>query len=131
MCFFSGDCGSRAMAGINFCFFGEGKEFLHMVMVTNEDVDVTDPIQVMWALATRVHPERDIWVLPKTHISPIMTWPTPEERVKRVGAKVFFDATWPLDWPSDWVPKVASFKESWPKEIQDKVLTSWKEYGFQ
>lgn len=107
-----------------------GKLFYYLVMVTNEDVDVTDPIQIMWALATRVHPERDIWVLPKTQGNPIMPCLTPEERVKHLGAKVLFDATWPLDWPLDWVPKVASFKAMWPKEIQDKVLRTWKEYGF-
>ena len=96
-----------------------------------EDVDVTDPTQVMWALTTRVHPERDIWVLPKTLICPLIPWATPDERVKNLGAKVLFDASWPLDWPSDWVPQVASFKELWPKKIQDKVLNNWKEYGFR
>ncbi|MDO8721375.1 MAG: UbiD family decarboxylase [Syntrophales bacterium] len=117
--------------GINVWASRMGKIFVHMVMVTNEDVDVTDPTQVMWALTTRVHPERDIWVLPKTLACPLIPWATPDERVKNLGAKVLFDATWPLDWPSDWVPQVASFTELWPKEIQDKVLNSWKEYGFE
>ena len=108
-----------------------GKMFVHMVMITNEDVEVTDISQIMWALTTRVHPERDIWVLPKTLICPLIPWPPPDERVKMIGAKVLLDATWPLDWPSDWVPQVASFQVLWPKEIQEKVLHNWKEYGFK
>ena len=99
-------------------------------MVTNEDIDVTDQKQVMWALTTRVHPERGVWVVPKALINPLATWPTPEERVKMLGAKILFDATWPLDWPSDWIPKVASFEVMWPKKIQESVLNNWKEYGF-
>lgn len=108
-----------------------GKMYGHMLMVTNEDVDVTDLTQIMWALTTRVHPERGIWVLPKTLVSPLIPWASLEERKKMMGAKVLFDATWPLDWPSDWVPEVASFQKLWPKEIQNKVLNCWEEYGFK
>ena len=108
-----------------------GRLYHNMVIVTNEDIDVTDPVQVIWALTTRVHPERGIWVLPRTGGNPLLPWPTFEERAKYIGAKVLFDATWPLDWPSNWVPKVASFEEMWPKEVQEKILKSWKEYGFE
>ena len=41
------------------------------------------------------------------------------------------DGTGPTDWPEGAVPAVSSFSTIWPKEIQERVLRRWKEYGFK
>lgn len=107
-----------------------GRIHCNSLIVVNEDIDVTDIQQVIWAWTTRMHPTRGIWQVPNTFVSALLPWPTPEERAKRHGGRVLFDATWPADWPSDWVPKVSSFEAAWPKEIQQQVLDQWKNYGF-
>lgn len=108
-----------------------GHDYSNIVMVVNNDVDITDFGQVLWALATRVHPDRDIWKLPGTFSIVLLPWLTPEEKEKMVGARLLIDATWPADWPQEWIPKVASFEKIWPDSIQKMVLNNWREYGFK
>jgi hypothetical protein len=45
------------------------------------------------------------------------------------GAVVFIDETWTLDWPEEHVPVKSSFSCIYPKEIQEKVMKNWKDYG--
>lgn len=107
-----------------------GRIHCNSLIVVNDDIDVTDMKQVIWAWTTRMHPIRGIWQVPNTFASALLPWPTPDERAKRIGGRVLFDATWPFDWPKDWVPKTSSFEACWPKEMQQRVLQEWKNYGF-
>ncbi|MBI2849031.1 MAG: phenylphosphate carboxylase subunit alpha, partial [Chloroflexi bacterium] len=52
------------------------------------------------------------------------------EKRNHMGAQVILDCTWPKDWAPEAIPVKASFDVLWPKEIQEKVLRSWKEYGY-
>ena len=108
-----------------------GRVFCNNLMVVNDDIDVTDMGQVIWAWATRMHPIRGIWQVPNTFTSALLPFPTPEERAKRVGGRVLYDATWPADWPKDWIPKVSSFDAAYPPEIKKRVLDRWQAYGFK
>ena len=55
-----------------------------------------------------------------------------EERQWGKGATVLFDCTWPLEWSQETVvPPKVSFNSIYPKEMQDKILANWKEYGFK
>jgi 4-hydroxy-3-polyprenylbenzoate decarboxylase len=53
-----------------------------------------------------------------------------KERPIGDGAYVLLDCTWPKDWPKEVIPVKSSFDVLWPKEIQDKVVRRWEEYGF-
>ena len=44
---------------------------------------------------------------------------------------MIFDCTWPKDWPKESIPEKASFENLWPKELQERVLKNWQNYGFQ
>lgn len=105
--------------------------FNNILMIVNDDVDITDMKQIIWAMATRVHPERGVWQISKTYAVPLLPWPSPEERKKMEGPRMLLDATWPFDWPGEWIARVSSFKEIWPKEVQEAVLNRWIEYGFE
>jgi UbiD family decarboxylase len=107
-----------------------GAEFANYVLAVNKDVDITDLTQVMWAMVTRVHPDRGILKIPNTFTLPLLPWTNAEEKATFMGARVFLDGTWPADWPKDQIPTVASFECIWPKEIQQRVLSNWKKYGF-
>jgi len=98
-------------------------------LIVNDDVDIYDPAEVVWAIGTRVHPRRGIIVSDEI-CGPLTPFASPEERRKRNAPHVTFDATWPLDWdPVIAVPQVSSFKVIYPQELQEKVLKNWKEYG--
>jgi phenylphosphate carboxylase alpha subunit len=104
--------------------------YANYLLVLNDDVDITDLRQVMWALATRVHPERDILQIPHAYTSVLVPFMAPDERSKADGAYMLLDGTWPTDWPPGGVPQVSSFEAAWPADIRQRVLQRWKEYGF-
>jgi 4-hydroxy-3-polyprenylbenzoate decarboxylase len=101
------------------------------LLVVNDDVDITDLRAVVWAMATRVHPVRGTLEIPHAYTSVLVPFLAPEEREKADGAYMLLDGTWPTDWPRQAVPTVSSFAKIWPKEIQEKVLAKWKEYGLE
>ena len=105
---------------------------LYWVVVVDEDVDATNFDEVMHALVTRCHPDRDVYKVPNAPIYPnLSTFTDPEDRRAGRGAYCLFDATWPKHWRPEDTPVKASFDVSWPKEIQDKVLSKWNKYGYK
>lgn len=101
------------------------------LVLVNKDVDVTDLRELLWAMATRAHPVRDLWPVDHVYSTLLVPWHAPEERKTGDGAHVLIDATWPADWPKDWIPEVSSFKTMWPTEVQQKVLQHWRGDGFE
>ena len=99
------------------------------VFAVGEDVDPTNLNEVFWALCTRCKPNRDIIPIPKDRSSSLWPCLTPDERVKGMGCKVIIDATFPAEWPEDWIPKVCDFLD-FNQEIREKVISRWREYGF-
>ena len=61
------------------------------VIVVDEDVDIHDPNDVEWAVATRCQADRDLVIVPRTQASKLD--PSTD---KGVGAKMGIDATIPL-----------------------------------
>ena len=101
------------------------------VIVVGDDVDVFDIWQVLHAMVTRCHPYRDIWKVKRASAIPFMTFLSAYERQQRLGAKVYFDCTWPTEWdPTTDIPPKISFETNYPKEVKDYVLNNWENYGF-
>lgn len=100
------------------------------VFVVGDDVDVFDIWQVMLAMVTRCHPYRDIWKVKRASAIPFMTFLSAYERQQRLGAKVYFDCTWPTEWDPDDIPPKISFESNYPKDVKEHVLKNWQNYGF-
>lgn len=105
--------------------------YANYLLLVNDDVDITDLRSVIWAMATRVHPVRDVWQVPHAYTSILVPFLSPEERKSGDGAYMLLDGTWPANLSLDEVPKVSSFHHLWPEEIKKKVLARWTEYGFK
>lgn len=101
------------------------------LFIFNDDIDVTNLGEVLWAFSTRCHPERGIHKYSPMLGGTLIPFLSSEERKNLHGARVLFDCTWPTDWKKDQIPVKASFDVLWPKEIQAQVLSRWKEYGFK
>ncbi|WP_276352136.1 UbiD family decarboxylase [Cohnella caldifontis] len=71
--------------------FASDKDLKHAVVV-NEDVDIRDPLDVEWAIATRVQADLDVFVVPGAKGSPL----EPSHQMRGVSAKMGIDATYPL-----------------------------------
>ena len=63
-----------------------------LVTVVDEDIDVYDPLQVEWAVNTRVQADRDVIIVPNLY-SPTLD---PSAPAPRTSAKMAIDATAPL-----------------------------------
>jgi 4-hydroxy-3-polyprenylbenzoate decarboxylase len=99
-------------------------------LVVNDDVDIFNPMEVLLAWASRVHPENGVHVYHQTG-NPLSPYASLEERLKMTAPQILYDGTWPVDWPKLNIPPLSSFKTVYPEEIQQKVLKQWEEYGFK
>jgi 2,5-furandicarboxylate decarboxylase 1 len=82
---------------------GEGKNALlaalsvmdlKHVVVVDDDIDVHDPVEVEWAIATRVQGDRDVIIVPGARAKPLdPSLPPTPAGVVPTGAKVGIDAT--------------------------------------
>jgi 2,5-furandicarboxylate decarboxylase 1 len=78
-------------------------QYLHpkIVIAVDEDVDILNPAEILWAITTRVNPERDVFIVNETRVHPMD--PTGLEVIKpgsplgwsRIGSKMGIDATKP------------------------------------
>lgn len=71
--------------------FSSDKDLKHTVVV-NEDIDIFDPADVEWAIATRMQADTDLFIVPGAKGSPL----EPSHNLRGVSAKMGMDATYPL-----------------------------------
>lgn len=104
--------------------------FLPKVIVLEDDIDSANLDEVVWAFATRCHPERDTFLFPGEGMLPLVAYLSPEERNLARGTKVIYNGLPPDDLPPEQIPRRSSFRYLWPPEIQEKVVKNWKHYGY-
>jgi 4-hydroxy-3-polyprenylbenzoate decarboxylase len=80
--------------------------YTKFVIVTDEDIDVRDWSQVLWAIATRVDPARDAMLVENTPID-YLDFASP---VAGIGSKLGLDATnkWPAETSRTWSRPIVS-----------------------
>jgi len=86
--------------------------------------------QVLQALMSKCHPSRGIVKVEHALAWPLFPWLSEYERGHRMGARVYFDCTWPVHWDPSEVPVRMSFNEAYPKEVQQKALEKLRKFGF-
>lgn len=104
--------------------------FLPKVLLMDEDIDPANLDEVLWAFATRNHPERGQFLFRDQKLLPLVAFLTDEERKAGRGARIIYNCLPPADCPPGHLPRRSSFRHLWPKEIQDKVTRNWTQYGF-
>ncbi|OGA45682.1 MAG: hypothetical protein A3G25_03940 [Betaproteobacteria bacterium RIFCSPLOWO2_12_FULL_63_13] len=99
------------------------------VIVVEDDVDPCNLQQVFHAMMTKCHPGRGINKIDHATAWPLIPWLSEHERKHRMGARVYYDCTWPVDWDKAELPVRQSFTECYPKEVQEEVLRKWRSHG--
>ena len=95
---FDGEARAALMAALSSPYL-----YPKIAIAVDEDVDIHDARDVMWALGTRVNPETDVTVVPgmRAHLldiaSPELS-PPGSPAWQRVGGKMMIDATKPATW---------------------------------
>lgn len=101
------------------------------VIIVGEDIDVTNPDEVLWCLTSRLRPEDGIHVQHNAPVSVLMPYINREERETLVGSRVALDATFPFEWPKEHKPTIVDLEHAWPKETVDLITERWDEYGIK
>ncbi|MBI4207649.1 MAG: UbiD family decarboxylase [Betaproteobacteria bacterium] len=100
------------------------RQFMYtkFIIVTDDDVNVRDWKEVIWALTTRVDPRRDTLIADATPID-YLDFASP---VAGLGSKMGIDATnkWPAETGRKWGTPIAM-----SEEVKQRVDALWRELG--
>jgi UbiD family decarboxylase len=94
-------------------------------VVVDDDIDVRDTFQVLWAMSWHTRPDRDVQIVhhtPPTPLDPAMAPADAAREIRRgqLSAKVGIDATRKHAYPARAIP---------PREHLEEVDRRWESYG--
>ncbi|BCX88714.1 4-hydroxy-3-polyprenylbenzoate decarboxylase [Methylomarinovum tepidoasis] len=102
------------------------RQFMYtkFVIVTDDDIDIRDWKDVIWAMTTRMDPARDITVIEHTPID-YLDFASP---VAGLGSKIGFDATnkWPGETTREWGRPIVM-----DPEVKRRVDEIWEALGIE
>jgi UbiD family decarboxylase len=99
-------------------------------IVVNDDIDVTDLNEVVWAFATRNHPgSQGQIVFNEESTNPLVAFLDEAEKMSMHTTKVIYNCMPPDRW-GDKLPLRSSFAGVYPAVLQRQVLQRWEAYGF-
>ncbi|MFF7250187.1 UbiD family decarboxylase [Embleya sp. NPDC008237] len=101
------------------------------VVLVADDIDVTDIDQVVWAMATRYHPGTGEYNFPEAPGIPMVPYLTPEEVRSGRGGKSISSCLLPEQFHGTTRGTTASFRGSYPRELQQTVIDNWADYGYR
>jgi 4-hydroxy-3-polyprenylbenzoate decarboxylase len=100
------------------------RQFMYtkFIIVTDDDVNIRDWKEVIWAITTRVDPARDTLIVENTPID-YLDFASP---VSGLGGKMGLDATnkWPGETNREWGKPIVM-----DKAVKERVNGIWKELG--
>lgn len=100
------------------------RQFMYtkFVIVTDDDVNIRDWKEVIWAMTTRMDPARDSTIIENTPID-YLDFASP---VSGLGSKIGFDATnkWPGETNREWGTPIEM-----SQEVKERVDAMWEELG--
>jgi UbiD family decarboxylase len=89
------------------------------VFVVDEDINIEDPNEVLWALTTRFQPATDMYVIPRGITSTL----EPSATAEGVTSKLMLDLTKKQNFRGEVAEPTDTMRQA--------VLQRWKEYGFK
>ncbi|MPZ88643.1 MAG: UbiD family decarboxylase [Nitriliruptorales bacterium] len=120
-----GTCRFHAVVSITKRVEGEGKlailaalsnqDLLKRVVVVDDDIDIHDPVQVEWAIATRMRADDDVVIVPGVKSNPV----DPMSR-NRTIAKLGIDATLGLEEARGRLPR-----PDVPTDVRQRIDARW------
>lgn len=103
----------------------------HRVVLVGDDIDVYNGKDVMWAFTTRCRPGMDETFFEDVRGFPLIPYMSHGTGSPVKGGKVVSDALLPVEYTEGPNWQEASFRGSFPKSLQAKILEKWEEMGFR
>jgi len=99
------------------------------IIIVEDDVDPFNLAEVLHALVSKCHPYRGIVRLEHTSGMALHPWLSRHEQKYLLGAKAYFNCTWPGDWTPSEIPIRCSFENVYPSSVKQQVISMWSKYG--
>jgi UbiD family decarboxylase len=97
------------------------------IFLLDDDIDPNNLDELVWAVATRCHPERGPALFPNEPVLPLVGFLSREEQQQRRTTKAIYNCLRPDELRS----KRSSFAHAWPLEVQRRVIENWRGYGYR
>lgn len=120
-----GTCRFHAVVSIRKRFAGEGRlailtafakqDLIKHVTIVDDDIDISDPLDVEWAVATRMRAHEDLVIVPGMKSNPVDPM-----SIERAITKLGIDATLPVDTASESRQRVDV-----PDGVRVKIRKQW------
>jgi UbiD family decarboxylase len=113
--------GHAKMAGLVAAGCGPAAYLGRMTIVVDDDIDITNPVEVLWAMATRWDPKTQTDIVDGLwtgHIDPILD-PAKRERGDITSSRIIIYATRPYHW-RDQFPAVNEISKAYAEQIRSK-----------
>lgn len=96
--------------------------YTKFVVVVDKDINIRDPAQVLWAISSKVDPERDVFIIPDTPFDSL-DFACPKIGI---GSRMGIDATTKIPPETDhaWGEPLAM-----DEDVKNLVSRRWAEYG--
>jgi 3-polyprenyl-4-hydroxybenzoate decarboxylase len=101
-----------------------------LVLVEN-DIDISDPRQVIWAFASRAHPSLGEVHFASEPYGNLAVYLDQEERFTFHAQKVVHNCLLADRFPADQRLTAADFAHNWSAEMQQHVIDNWHAYGYK
>ena len=99
-------------------------------LVVNDDVDITNTREVVWAFATRNHPgPAGELVFGDQNTNPLVAYLGEDEKMRLRTLKVVYDCLDPEHLGGK-LPTRSSFRFAYPADLQAKIVRDWASYGY-
>jgi 4-hydroxy-3-polyprenylbenzoate decarboxylase len=114
-----------------FVFSTRGGTVVPRVLVVLDDIDPSKPHEVLWAMATRVHPGDGEIPFPTIAANPLNAFMKASEKAAMLTNKAVIDGLPRDDWGPDQVPVRADFATLYPAALKRSITELWStDYGF-
>ncbi|WP_157698160.1 UbiD family decarboxylase [Legionella clemsonensis] len=100
------------------------------ILIMADDIDASNINDVVWAFATRCHPDQHLLFPNEDLPMPLVGFLSDAEKKSLKCPKIIYNCLRPETWSKEEIPTPAKFETNWPKDIQEKVLKNWSEYGY-
>ena len=100
------------------------------VLLVEDDFDITDVEQVVWAFASRAHPAHGEIYFNQEAQNALPVFLDANEKFAYKTTKVIYNALLADRFPPGKRPQRSDLKHGWPAGIRRRVLANWQAYGY-
>jgi 4-hydroxy-3-polyprenylbenzoate decarboxylase len=100
------------------------------ILLVENDVDITDVNEVVFAFGSRAHPAHGEILFTDEATATLPVFLDPSEKFSYRGTKVVHNCLMADRFPSKERPVIGDFTRAWPPRVQQRVLDHWHDYGY-